>query len=387
MENLTLITIDVNHYVKDWAKFLTEEKVRKEIKIFYMASIGQLILCNNLKAFESIFKKLLYVSLSPTDGNLPNKLPSTSEISRTELEQLITGDLDNISDFIDSCENDEDSDAVSDSEEEEDAVDQAKHLKSCTKKLNKSTTIIKNQQTKAAKNKWEKWALDIKKNVEQKIGHEVGNRINAHANEKIAERLIKESRRIPMWSNIFNRKFKSTNVRPSTSASVECEIKKIKNGLLKKKGKTFRVDHTVQKIVMYYDGKLRVVGTSNDEKNELISDNISDSCDDVAKNKKFDFSSANTSKISQNFNSSIEIDANSNDLIDDLNSVLQNTSDCVDCLSGRRPGGAFICGVCKKAVHPWNECSVSNGDDNEGYGEIRTCVECLKDPNLDKKKI
>lgn len=101
--------------------------------------------------------------------------------------------------------------------------------------LDHQRTFLRNKKQKRElpKNKWEEWALNIK--IEKRTHTQDGDRVNAHANEKVAQRLIKETRRIPMWSNIFNRKFKSTNVKPSTSASVECEIKKVKIGLLKKK--------------------------------------------------------------------------------------------------------------------------------------------------------
>lgn len=97
--------------------------------------------------------------------------------------------------------------------------------------------------------------------------------VSAYANKEIANRLIKETRRIPMWSNIYNRKFPSTNVKPRSSASVECEIKKVKNGVLKNKGKTMRVDLSVEKIVNYYDGKLRILGNEED-KNKKATDKL-----------------------------------------------------------------------------------------------------------------
>lgn len=75
-----------------------------------------------------------------------------------------------------------------------------------------------------------------------------------------------------MWSNIFNRKVKSTNIKLNTSASVECEIQKVKNGSLKKKGKYLRVDSTVEKLINYYDGKLRILGDGR-----LSSDDVENS--------------------------------------------------------------------------------------------------------------
>ena len=84
-----------------------------------------------------------------------------------------------------------------------------------------------------------------------------------------ADRHITEVRHIPMWSNIFNNKFDSTNRRPNSTASVECEIKKIKINVLAKKGKTTRVDATVEKIMDYYDGLLRNLSVDGGNKHIL----------------------------------------------------------------------------------------------------------------------
>lgn len=48
---------------------------------------------------------------------------------------------------------------------------------------------------------------------------------------------------------------------------------------------------------------------------------------------------------------------------------------CIACESGDVPGGAHRCIQCSKAVHPFEGCSISCGDE-EGYGEKRICVGC-----------
>lgn len=48
---------------------------------------------------------------------------------------------------------------------------------------------------------------------------------------------------------------------------------------------------------------------------------------------------------------------------------------CPACSNGDSPAGAHKCIVCDKAVHPFDGCSVSIGDE-EGYGEQRKCIAC-----------
>lgn len=66
-----------------------------------------------------------------------------------------------------------------------------------------------------------------------------------------------------------------------------------------------------------------------------------------------------------------------------ITSKAQNTSSSTDhdrikcpaCSNGDSPAGAHKCIVCDKAVHPFDGCSVSIGDE-EGYGEQRKCIAC-----------
>lgn len=106
MDDLPFITIDVNHYVKDWAKFLNKEGVNKRVKVFYLASIGQLIISDSLERAEPILTKLLTIALSQTDGHMPNKKPTLAETCRSDMEKLITGDKDDFNNIVESYEND-----------------------------------------------------------------------------------------------------------------------------------------------------------------------------------------------------------------------------------------------------------------------------------------
>ncbi|KAK0072952.1 hypothetical protein PV325_010483, partial [Microctonus aethiopoides] len=92
IDNETLISIDVAHYVKIWANFLKNKPRR--IKVFYLACIGQLILCKSISDAEKIIKKILFVSRSETDGLLKNGQQTKTEKCKSALKALITDELD-----------------------------------------------------------------------------------------------------------------------------------------------------------------------------------------------------------------------------------------------------------------------------------------------------
>lgn len=43
---------------------------------------------------------------------------------------------------------------------------------------------------------------------------EKGEHVNGHQNKYVVKRLIREIKHLPMWSNIYIRKFECINVRP-----------------------------------------------------------------------------------------------------------------------------------------------------------------------------
>ena len=89
--------------------------------------------------------------------------------------------------------------------------------------------IFNTNEKKISFSGWKEWASSKKQDVLSQIEIEIENHDNAHYDEKFAEKFIEEIRHLPMWTNIFNKKFDLSHQQPSSSASVECEIKKIKN--------------------------------------------------------------------------------------------------------------------------------------------------------------
>lgn len=221
-----------------------------------------------------------------------------------------------------------------------------------------------------------------------------------------------------MWTNIFNTKFDDHNVDPSSRASVECEIRKIKHNVLEKKGKYARVDVTVEKIIKYYDAKLRFLPVKslnteaqtqlendkfiNDKviKLNVLNDNHFSSPEKSTKTVTYreNAYSINNSKneisdhgiesdsLTDSHSRIFEETANSTDTnqnespLQDITNILE---ECPACRRGDEPEGAHTCRICKKKVHVLPGCSVSS--EEEGYGSRRICFECTKSENLRNK--
>jgi len=64
------IRIDVAHFIKMYANFL--KNLSRRIKVFYMAAIGQLNMCRNIDEAAIMFKAVLTIARSETEGKLAN---------------------------------------------------------------------------------------------------------------------------------------------------------------------------------------------------------------------------------------------------------------------------------------------------------------------------
>ena len=150
MVNIPLVTIDVNHYTKDWGKFFSKKQTKKLVKIFYMASIGQLILCNNIEDAKEIIKNLFAVSLSVTDGKVvgSNNL-TTCEKSRQELTSLITGHEEEYNMLIDAY--DKETEDQTDNEMEEETDNENESLSSDNSSENTDSAPIHKKRRKKSK--------------------------------------------------------------------------------------------------------------------------------------------------------------------------------------------------------------------------------------------
>lgn len=85
------IRLDVAHFIHLYAVYLS--KLMKAVKKFYMASIGQLIMCRDKEAAAEIVKHIFTLALSKKLGNTVDGRFSLAQKSKNYLESLITGNM------------------------------------------------------------------------------------------------------------------------------------------------------------------------------------------------------------------------------------------------------------------------------------------------------
>ena len=80
------IRIDNAHFIKKYANLL--KPVKPSVKAFYLAVIGQLIICTSIEQFEKILYSLFIVTKSSKQG----KIKGSSQLTKcaTELKDLKT---------------------------------------------------------------------------------------------------------------------------------------------------------------------------------------------------------------------------------------------------------------------------------------------------------
>ncbi|CAH0404774.1 unnamed protein product [Chilo suppressalis] len=105
---------------------------------------------------------------------------------------------------------------------------------------------------------------------------------NALHNKELTKKLLRDIKKIPLWSCISYNKFQTGRIPPS-SAPVESEIARLKRGIFKIK-KGLRVDAAVEEHIKYLLGRTSVVDANIEEqlatKNETYKDEVSDNARD-----------------------------------------------------------------------------------------------------------
>lgn len=217
----SFIRIDVAHFIKSWAVFLSK-LVRPRIKEFYMCAIGTLIICKQLLTAKAIIKSLFIISSSETFGQ--------GTPSLNDGEQLIK-----------SLATEESPDAV-----------QMKHLiaKICELHNPEVDTLMEDGTTPNdswnTKNVWREWGLSIKNEALSIIAQEEGEFDNPRYCPQICSHLLKKVETIVLWGNVCRNDFGFGRV-PASSASVEAEFNLIKTHILQHKIE--RVDVLVETLI------------------------------------------------------------------------------------------------------------------------------------------
>lgn len=180
---------------------------------------------------------------------------------------------------------------------------------------------------------------------------------------------------------------KLTNFQPSSSASVESEIRKIKRGVLHGKGKFNRVDVTVEELLDYYDGRMRIFSETeqkhhNDsETSENVStSSIQDAVDNfsLTECENADGSKLSTCSDACNDTSLADISVNRS-LTPTKNSNLENACSC-----GSKILMFYSCKMCQRIIHLTDDCSVLSS--TEGLETVtsswRVCFSCNESKDI-----
>jgi len=300
------IRIDVAHFIKKYATFLKDVRIR--IKQFYLFLLGQLILCRNEEMAKMMLTSILVIARSETEGVTQDGSLTICEEHKIKIKSLVSSAME------ESFENTEIEENTNDEENEDNNV-----------------------------NKWTEWAKTIEKDVMEVINTTEGDRENAHYLPKFADRIMKDTKYLPMWSCICRDKFGYGRV-PASSAAVEGDFNIIKNVLLKNEETPMRVDEFVSKHVNFLSGRIKLAYSKQ-----------------LAEEDKTEKPNA---KIN---NDTVEL----NDKIINISKIMNL---CPVCANGDKPTGAHKCYVCKKDVHAIDGCSVALGE--EGYGQARICKDC-----------
>lgn len=155
------IRIDVAHFIKNYSIAL--KKYSGPVRSFYLAAIGQLVLCRTIEHAKLIFKALLVVSQCDTEGNIKGTETATEcSTQQRYLERLITGKQPLF--------------------EQKDSSDQ-----------NDETVPELEAEESPRLNWWHNWAEDINAEAVPEGVPEEGSRANAYYAPQIASCLMRDS--------------------------------------------------------------------------------------------------------------------------------------------------------------------------------------------------
>ncbi|CAH2109057.1 unnamed protein product [Euphydryas editha] len=206
-------------------------------------------------------KAIFTVALSEKTGPLPSGEESPCSLSKSFLRKGITG-----SSYNEMATNIEQQDNIQNEKDDLSSEDE-------------SDDDFNNYEDKTSNNNavemsWTAWGTKIIDEAKKDL-NDNGTEANAYYNKVIAKRLQHDLKRIVLWSCIAQKKFKRGRI-PASSASVESEFKRIKQGTCKKK----RVDEVTEVLIQYIQGTTKIVdaGTQNDNAcNESVPDSAFDS--------------------------------------------------------------------------------------------------------------
>lgn len=285
------IRIDVAHFIKKYSNFL--KNTRPRIKKFYLSLLGQLILCRNIETAEEILTCILIISRSETEDNTQQNKPTMCEEYKIKVKHLFMS-TDEETPFLET----EDTNSVDDNEDHEDIT-----------------------------NGWYQWAKCIDEKIQLKIT-DIGDRENAHYMPAFADKLITDTKYLPLWSCICRDKFGFGRI-PASSASVEGDFHIIKNIFLKNEQTLMGADLFITKHVKFLSGRVKLVNAMLQDKDTEIAETRENIVEFPAR--------ISSKQFPKNDNVQINIE-------------------CPVCINGDEPTGAHKCYICHKNVHAIDAC-------------------------------
>jgi len=108
------VRIDVAHFIKKYASFLKDVRIR--VKQFYLALLSQLILCRNEEMAKTILTSILVIARSETEGVTQNGTLSICEEHKIKIKSLMSSTTEE-----NLFENVEDEENINNDEEDDDS--------------------------------------------------------------------------------------------------------------------------------------------------------------------------------------------------------------------------------------------------------------------------
>ena len=210
-------------------------------------------------------------------------------------------------------------------------------------------------------NRWSNWGETLKERVIDSIKDEVGDRVNAHHFESLANYLIKDLALFPLWSNILAKEMGFEGINPSSSA-IEQIFRKIKNDVFTKNELPLRIDEFVPKHIHYLQGKVTLL---NFDKKEVFD--TSEKSSEISESLEFEMDTSHTIQIIENSNNC---------------PACKNEKELTQNEKNDPLTGSHFCVLCKQRVHALDACSVPINE--EGYGQKRACLLCWNDKDFKK---
>lgn len=348
---------DINHFVHLFTQWppLKNSKYPRTKQLFSRA-MGLLVLCTSMDEVKDTLNAIFTIISSRFDGlvlNSNNETPCSK--SKRFLQSKITAS--NINEiFENEIHYDADIEHASINEKEIHNFDCAKSFKDWAKLI----------------------SIECKKNVEDIEGEYD----NAQYLPELEIFIINAMKLFPCWSAIMIPIFESDKITVS-SARVESNFNQLKNRLFKNESMPIRVDGFIEKILTYYAGdhimqlgsiinESSTENTSLENNNSIINDSFSQNeinCEEsliVSRSPSLNLEDVNILSLNTN------VDGSLSDKI-----LYKVSSSCNACMNGDFPTGAHNCIKCRKAVHLFG-CSVPALGTEEGFGEVRLCLDCNK---------